>query len=103
MKLIYPSDKRKYSDEEVKQAMLMLRTKGDQFYCDLLRSIIFPDPEGINPPGELFAYLRNSGLMGEHPTIDLITLRSAIYNRIQLNRQKYLTEMEEISSNLKEE
>jgi hypothetical protein len=98
MRLVKPSDLRKYGDEEVKQAILMLRSKGDQFYCDLLRSILFPDPEAINPPVEFFGYLLHSGLMGEYSTIEISFLKGAIYTHIQLNRQKYLTEMEEISS-----
>jgi hypothetical protein len=102
MNLIHPSNLRKYSDEEVEQAILMLRTKGDQFYCDLLRSILSPDPEGINPPVQFFAYVANSGLMAEHPTIELSILKGKIYTHIQLNRHKYLIEMEKISSNLKE-
>jgi hypothetical protein len=102
MKLVHPSNLRKYSDEEVKQTILMLKTKGDQFYCDLLRSILFPGSEDINPPIQFFAYIANSGLTGEHPTIDSSTLKIAIYTHIQLNKQKYLIEMEQISSNLKE-
>jgi hypothetical protein len=98
MKLVHPRDLRKYGDEEVEQAMIMLRTKGDKFYCDLLKSILFPDPEGINPPVQFFAYIWNSGLLGEHPTIESSLLKGKIYNHIQLNREKYLTEMAQLLS-----
>jgi hypothetical protein len=99
--MVRPSDLRKYGDEEAKQAIILLRTKGEQFWCDFLRSVLFPDPDGINPPVQFFACLLNSGLLGEYPTIEISFLKSSIYTHIQLNRQKYLTELEQISSNLK--
>lgn len=102
MKLIDRSDLRKYGEEEVRQALLILRSNGDQFYCDVLRSILLNDAVEINPPVLFFTCLLNSGLTRKEHTTDISFLKSAIYTHIQLNRDKYLTEMEQISRNLKE-
>ncbi len=50
MKFVRGSQLRKYSEKEIEQAMRILKSKGDLFYRDLLRSVIFPDPDMTNPP-----------------------------------------------------
>ncbi len=102
MKFISGSQVRRYSDEEVRQALDLLRSKGDLLYRDVLRSILFPDEDMINPPAQFGFYLLNSGLTRKDVTIDFAMLQGAIFTHIQLNEPKYLADLEKLNESLEE-
>jgi hypothetical protein len=100
MKKTESIERRKYSANEVKKIIEFLKLKGDDFYHDLLKSILFPDPEEINPPPIFSFYLLNSDFVRKSVTHDFSEIMSSIFIEIGTNRQKYLEELEQIKSRM---
>jgi hypothetical protein len=94
--------RREYTDAEIKQAINLLKSKGDKFFCLFLRSVLFPDEKSINPPSDYAVYVLKSGLVRVDVTTDFGVLNGRIFSEIQRNRLKYLGQLRKIEKRLKE-